>query len=113
MKSVQIQSFSSFYFLAFGLNMEIYGVNICIHSEYRKIRTRKNSVFGHFSRSVNNTSIGLPDSRTEWFIIRALDSHCKNPGFSFLEGKPLSTFLDRGFKFLDKVTRDVFIPTKF
>ena len=24
----------------------------CIQSEYRKIRTRKNSVFGHFSRSV-------------------------------------------------------------
>ena len=25
--------------------------NLRIHSEYRKIRTRKNSVFGHFSRS--------------------------------------------------------------
>ena len=27
-------------------------VNLCIQSEYRKIRTRNNSVFGHFSRSV-------------------------------------------------------------
>ena len=34
--------FSSPYFPVFGLN---------IQSEYRKIRTRKNSVFGHFSRS--------------------------------------------------------------
>ena len=36
-KSVQIWSF--------------YGVNLCIQSEYRKIWTRENSVFGHFSRS--------------------------------------------------------------
>ena len=28
--------------------MEIYSENLCIQSEYRKIRTRKNSVFGHF-----------------------------------------------------------------
>ena len=40
------------YFPVFGLNMKIYGVNLHIQSEYRKIRTRKNSVFGHFSRSV-------------------------------------------------------------
>ena len=39
------------YFPVFGLNTEIYGVNICIQSEYRKMRTRNNSVFGHFSRS--------------------------------------------------------------
>ena len=37
-KSVQIQSFFWFVFS-------------CIRSEYRKIRTRKNSVFGHLSRS--------------------------------------------------------------
>ena len=29
----------------------LYGVNIRIQSEYRRIRTRNNSVFGHFSRS--------------------------------------------------------------
>ena len=39
-------------FPVFGLNTEIYGVNLRIQSEYRKIRTRKNSAFGHFSRSV-------------------------------------------------------------
>ena len=35
--------------------MEIYEVNHRIRSKYRKIPTRKNSVFGHFSRS----SLGL------------------------------------------------------
>ena len=39
------------YFPVFGLNTEIYSLNLRIQSEYRKIRTRKNSVFGHFSRS--------------------------------------------------------------
>ena len=29
----------------------IYGVNFRVQSKYGKIRTRKNSVFGHFSRS--------------------------------------------------------------
>ena len=32
--------------------IEIYSVNIRIQSEYGKIRTRKNSISGHFSRSV-------------------------------------------------------------
>ena len=41
------------YFPVFGLNLEIYFVNIRIQSEYRKIRTRNNSVFGHFSRSTS------------------------------------------------------------
>ena len=39
------------YFPAFGMNTEIYFVNLLIQSEYRKIRTRNNSVFGHFSCS--------------------------------------------------------------
>ena len=39
------------YFPVFGLNTEIYSVNLRIQPEYRKIRTRKNSVFGHFLRS--------------------------------------------------------------
>ena len=39
------------YFPVFGLNTEIYFVNFSIQSEYRKIRTRNNSIFGHFSRS--------------------------------------------------------------
>ena len=35
----------------FGLNTDIYGVNLRIKSKYRKIRTKNNYVFGHFSRS--------------------------------------------------------------
>ena len=35
-------------------NTQIHGVNLRIQSKYRKIRTRNNSVFGHFSRSVKN-----------------------------------------------------------
>ena len=38
--SVQIRSF-------------FWSIFYCIWAEYRKIRTRKNSVFGHFSRSGN------------------------------------------------------------
>ena len=40
------------YFPVFGLNTGIYFVNLHIQFEYRKIRTRNNSVFGHFSHSV-------------------------------------------------------------
>ena len=43
--------FSGLYFPVFGMNTETYGVNLRIQSEYRKIRTRKNSVFEQFSRS--------------------------------------------------------------
>ena len=39
------------YFPVFGLNTKIYFGNLRIQSEYRKIQTRKNSVFGYFSRS--------------------------------------------------------------
>ena len=39
------------HFPVFRLNKEIYLVNLRIQSEYGKIRTREDSVFGHFSRS--------------------------------------------------------------
>ena len=42
--------FSGPYFPVFRLNTEIYSVNLRIQSECRKIRTRKDSVFGHISR---------------------------------------------------------------
>ena len=51
LKSVQIRSFSGPYFPAFGPNTKRYGVSPRIQSEYGKIRTRKNSVFGQFSHS--------------------------------------------------------------
>ena len=37
--------FSGLYLPVFGLYTEIYSVNLPIQPEYRKIRTRKNSVF--------------------------------------------------------------------
>ena len=43
--------FSDSYYPAFRLNTERYRVCLLIQSEYGKIRTRKNSVLGHFSRS--------------------------------------------------------------
>ena len=42
---------SAMYFPVFGLNTEIFGVNLSIHSEYMRIRTRNNSVLGCISRS--------------------------------------------------------------
>ena len=51
MKSVQIRSFFWSVFPVFGLNAVIYSVNLRIKSEYMKLRTRRNSVFGHFSHS--------------------------------------------------------------
>ena len=51
LKSIQIRVFSGRYFLAFGLNTERYGVSLRIQSKFGKMRTRKNSVFGHFSPS--------------------------------------------------------------
>ena len=50
-KSVQIWSFFWSVFSAFGLNADIYSVNCRIQPECGKIRTRKNTVFGHFSQS--------------------------------------------------------------
>ena len=44
-------TFSGPYFPVFGLNTERYGVSVRIQSECGKKRTRKTSVFGHFSRS--------------------------------------------------------------
>ena len=43
---------SGLYFLAFGLNTERYSASLSIQSKCRKIRTRNNSAFGHFSRNV-------------------------------------------------------------
>ena len=57
--------FSGPYFPVFGLNMEICGVNYYnrIQSEYRKIWTRRNSVFGNFSRSENLGSFSFTRHR--------------------------------------------------
>ena len=44
--------FFGLYFPLLRLNTVIYSVNLHIQSEYGKIRTRKNYLFGHFSHSV-------------------------------------------------------------
>ena len=49
--------FSGQYFPAFGLNTERYEVSLRIQSECGKIRTRKNSVFGHISHSARRLKI--------------------------------------------------------
>ena len=45
------------------------------------------------NKTLNNTSIGLPDSGTELCINKVPIFHYKDPGLSLLEGKPLSTFM--------------------
>ena len=60
MKTVQIL-FSGPYFPAFGLNTERYGESLRIQSECGKIRTRRNSVFGHVSRSVSTAFANFID----------------------------------------------------
>ena len=56
-KVSKYRAFSCPYFPTFGLNTERYGVSeryrisLRIQSEYGKIQTRKNSVFGHILRS--------------------------------------------------------------
>ena len=47
------------YFSLFELNTEIYSVNLRVQSKYRKTRTRNNSVFGHFTRSVTLSRVRL------------------------------------------------------
>ena len=49
--------FSGLYFPVFGLNTKIYSINIRIQFEYRKIRTRKVSIFRHFSYSATLKNI--------------------------------------------------------
>ena len=58
------------YFPVFGLNTEIYFVDLLLHiqSEYRKIQTRNNSVFGHFSRSDEGKINMLPNALFEGII---------------------------------------------
>ena len=48
-KCPNAEFFSGLYFPAFGLNTKIDWANLHFQSEYRKIRTKKNSVLGYFS----------------------------------------------------------------
>ena len=62
-KMPKYRVFSGPYFPVPGLNTEIYGVNLRFQSEYRKIRTRKNSALGHFSRTGTDPEIW----KKEWW----------------------------------------------
>ena len=64
------------YFPVFGLNPEIYGVNIRIQLEYGKIRTRNNYVFGHFSRSEKKVFLEII-----LFSFKSINFIGKNPMF--------------------------------
>ena len=67
--------FSGPYFPAFRVITERYGVSLRIQSECGKIRTRKNSVFGNFSRS-ETCIISAPQL---WINIHCMVRvHCKN-----------------------------------
>ena len=61
-KSVLIQSFSSLYFTAFGLNAEIYIVNLRIQSKCGKIRTRNtpNTDTFHAMNTMAGINTNLP-----------------------------------------------------
>ena len=65
-KNICIQIFSGPYLSAFGLNTETYSVNIRTQSEYGKIRTRKNSEYGHFCAvwDLHNVFWVLQNSKT-------------------------------------------------
>ena len=67
------------YFPVFGLNKEIYEVNLRIQSEWRKIRTRNNSVFGNFPPSDRDpdSMIDKLKSETE-FIGNTSELYFKN-----------------------------------
>ena len=61
--------FSGRYFPAFGLNVERYEVSLRIKSECGKIQARKNSVFGHISRSDAFSLHPLPPSTSLWTLL--------------------------------------------
>ena len=123
-KLSKIGIFSSSYFPVFGLNTKIYGVNHCIQSEYRKIRTRKNSVFEHFSRSDNfskNTYLGtfiklskvfgvsrFPHWHSKFYIyIQVFDSR------SFGQDKPIYVTTQSGFLKFGKKEKISTHPSNF
>ena len=51
--------------------MEIYGVNLRAQSKYTKIRTKKDSLFGYFSRSVLQPIYHIVNS-LQWYVILPL-----------------------------------------
>ena len=80
-KSVLMRSYFWSVLSLFGLNSENYFVNLHIQSEYRKIQTRNNSVFAHFSRSnwkQRNNAQGKLETKGQTEINRGNGFYRKN-----------------------------------
>ena len=83
-KSVQIRSY--FWSVFSCIRTEyIYYVNLHIQSEYREIRTRNNSVFGHFSRSEQNLTVCNSSRKLQGLIIHPIILSLKY-NLDFLKG---------------------------
>ena len=80
--------FSVPYFPEFGLNTERYSVSLRIQSEVEKIRTRKNSVFGHFSRSARASKLTARTAFLEVLSTYSRDT-VTSPIFLFLTFVPV------------------------
>ena len=95
--------FSRLYFPTFGLNTERYEVSIRIQSQCGKIRSRKNSVFGHFSCSVWGNEYILWE-RNLFFYMKLVSLMCQSVLYQsdlpsiFILGK--IAILDAGCVFL-------------
>ena len=68
MKSIQIRSYFWSVFSCIRIEYGDLRGNLRIQSEYRKIRTRNNSVFGHFSCSVRRKLISLHGNELVFFL---------------------------------------------
>ena len=100
-KVAKYRVFSGPYFPEFGLNTDRHGVSPRIQSKCWKIRTRKNTVFGHFSRSAV-LRYKSDVAKHEWTAlsfnfdkIRDLSNRCKFFSTPVAEYASISTRLER------------------
>ena len=80
-RSVQIRSF-------------VWPIFSCIQSKCRKIRTRKNSVFGHFSRSEWEIPLTKVDSDID--IEGDMSFHGRSPSYTLMKPWSLSFYSSNG-----------------
>ena len=97
-------AFSGPYFPAFGLNTDRYGVSLRIQSECGKTRTRKNTVFGHFLRSVPTGLLQKRWPKTSKNFQENLRSRVFVSTAAVIKKKPADSFLN----FLKKPLGDCF-----
>ena len=95
-KRVRIRSFSGQYFPTFGLNTEIYSINLCIQSKWEKIRTRKvpNTATFHAVIVILVNFTVQKVARFMWFVvILKLKAEIKNVMNTFSIYQKLSSLL--------------------